>query len=122
MTKGMLNTLTTLVLAMVLAFALPALATTESGVKSCNSTSHVYLKSRWKTDTDLRLDYHGYTGGAWDYVWEDGNYGVWETDYLNTYASWVETGIIDSGIDWGDYEIYGAVLSTTYSWPGCEAN
>lgn len=106
----------------MLAFAPAALATTESGTKSCNSSSHVYLKSRWKSLTELSLDYHGYGGGAWDYVWADSNSGVWETDYLNTYDSWIETGIIDTGIDWGQYEIWGSTLSTVYSWPGCEAN
>ena len=108
-----------LAMAIVAAFATPALATTEGPAnKFCNSTSHVYVKSQWKLNTTLYLDYHGYTGGTWDHVKWDSNSGTWEVDYLNTFAS----GIRDIDIDWGAYKIYGEVLSTVYSWPGCEAN
>lgn len=107
------------VMAIVMVFATPAFATTEGPAqKFCNSTSHVYVKSQWKFATTLYLDYHGYTGGAWDYTKIDSNSGTWEIDYLNTYAA----GIRDEDIDWGTYKIYGQVLSTVYSWPGCEAN
>lgn len=99
----------------VLTAAPAALATSESGYKSCGSPSHVYTKAKWQSSYSAWLDISG--DGTREKTDSDTNGGVWEIDYMNAYGWGVYTWINSAY-----YHIYGYVLSTTYSWPGCEAD
>jgi hypothetical protein len=104
-------------LVLVVAFAIPALATTESGFKSCSSDAHVYTKGVWKSYWYSWVDIEG--DGIRENFYSDTNGGVWETDYLNAYG-W--PGGVDQSVNSAYYKIYGTVLDTWSSWPGCQAD
>jgi hypothetical protein len=97
--------------------AIPAQAAViEGGWKSCSSSAHVYTKARWYKDFYTWIDVTG--DGVREVYVDDWNGGVWETDYANLYG-W---GTVKTWVNSGYYEIAGWELSTTQSWPGCEAD
>jgi hypothetical protein len=104
-------------LALIFALFVPAAqATSESGWKTCGSSSHVYTKAKWKTSYSAWLDITA--DGIREKTDSDSNGGIWETDYMNLYG-W---GSTTTWINDAFYYIWGSTLSTTYSWPGCEAD
>ncbi|MFQ5523646.1 MAG: hypothetical protein ACE5F5_08715 [Acidimicrobiia bacterium] len=106
------------VAALLIGLAIPAMAASESGYKSCGSPSHVYTKARWKSSFYTWLDIEA--DGVREFYADDVNGGTWETDYANAYRSELEHGSVKEWINDAYYRIWGEVLSTWYSWPGCE--
>lgn len=106
--------------ALVLGIALPALAVSESGHKSCSTSAHVYTKGVWRTSWNSWLDITA--DGTREKTGSDVNSGTWETDYINTWASVPEHGPVVTGINSAYYYIYGNSLDTVASWPGCQTD
>lgn len=107
-------------LALLLQIPLAALAASESGFKSCSTNAHVYTKADWQTSYSSWIDIEA--DGTREKSASDTNSGTWEVDYLNTYGSVGEHGPVNTQINSAYYYIFGNVLDTVLSWPGCEAD
>lgn len=97
-----------MVTALTMVFAMPALAHDESGNWSCGTNDHVYTKIRY---------HDGYTESYIDGDGDDTDthQSVAEDEWVNRYHQ-PRLG----GSAYYELREETAVMSHTYSWPGCE--